>query len=118
MTRLQKVFITQGARHDLEAQHYETGVEIGGAVFGFCDGGELVVDAFGGRTFDGTGSSCRLDIDYIDSMTQKYRGQDAAISSVRGTFTPTLDLNGCSRQTRIWPRGAHGRPQQTAPSPV
>ena len=50
MSRVQKVFITEGARHDLEAQHYESGVEVGGAVFGFCDGGELVVDAFGGRT--------------------------------------------------------------------
>src|SRR4051812_8498421 len=73
MTRIQKVFITQGARHDLEAQHYESGLEIGGAVFGFCDGGELVVEAFGGRTFDGTENSCRLDIDYIDSSAQKYR---------------------------------------------
>src|SRR4051794_28498806 len=95
MTRLQKVFITQGARHDLEAQHYEAGVEIGGAVFGFCDGGGLVVDAFGGRTFDGTGSSCRLDIDYIDSMTQKYK------ATGRGDLVGTWHTHGGTGNERL-----------------
>jgi hypothetical protein len=83
-TAVRTVVMTATAREQLGRHHYDEGLEVGGACFGFFNraSGELVIEEVTGKSVESWPSSTVLDVDWITEMEDRNRAVGRVLVSL------------------------------------